>query len=141
MKWYSKIYENQGSLLFAPVPFDWSEQIVVITGGKHNPHPHPPPAHPKVSGSSGIGELLANTLAVKSVNVVVLDVNPIESDNCMSPIHFVCPEADTFQDNISYYKCDVSKWEEVEHVSKKIIEEVCSVLFIPRLRSSLTNFA
>lgn len=27
-------------------------------------------------------------------------------------------------DNITYYKCDVSKWEEVEAVSKKIIEEV-----------------
>ena len=28
-------------------------------------------------------------------------------------------------DNIAYYKCDVSKWEEVEAVSKKIVEEVC----------------
>lgn len=27
-------------------------------------------------------------------------------------------------DNIAYYQCDVSKWEEVEAVSKKIIEEV-----------------
>lgn len=27
-------------------------------------------------------------------------------------------------DNITYYKCDVSKWEEVEAVSKKIVEEV-----------------
>ena len=30
-----------------------------------------------------------------------------------------------FADNITYYKCDVSKWEEVEAVSKQIIEEVC----------------
>jgi hypothetical protein len=28
-------------------------------------------------------------------------------------------------DNIAYYKCDVSKWAEVEAVSKKIVEEVC----------------
>jgi enoyl-[acyl-carrier-protein] reductase (NADH) len=27
-------------------------------------------------------------------------------------------------DNIAYYKCDVSKWEEVEEVAKKVIEEV-----------------
>jgi len=59
-------------------------------------------------GASGIGELLANTLAVRNVTVVVLDVNPIVTENY----------------NIAYYKCDVSKWEEVEAVSKKIIEEI-----------------
>jgi hypothetical protein len=29
-----------------------------------------------------------------------------------------------FVDNIAYYKCDVTKWEEVEAVAKKVIEEV-----------------
>ncbi|KAF7981672.1 hypothetical protein HWV62_32216 [Athelia sp. TMB] len=91
IKWYSRLYRNQGKLLFGPAPFDWGEQIVVVTGG-----------------SSGIGELLANTLAVRNVSVVVLDVNPIITENS----------------NITYYKCDVSKWEEVETVSKKIIEEI-----------------
>ncbi|KAF8969422.1 hypothetical protein BDZ97DRAFT_1795557 [Flammula alnicola] len=91
VKWYSKLYRNQGSLLYGPGPLDWSEQIVVLTGG-----------------SSGIGELLANTLAVRSVTVVVLDVKPIETENY----------------NIAYYKCDVSKWEEVEAVSKRVIEEI-----------------
>ncbi|KAJ8503171.1 hypothetical protein ONZ45_g11094 [Pleurotus djamor] len=90
-KWYSRLYRNQGSLLFGPGRFDWGEQIVVITGG-----------------ASGVGELLANTLAVRNVTVVVLDVNPIVTENY----------------NISYYKCDVSKWEEVEAVSKTIIEEI-----------------
>lgn len=90
-RWYSLLYRNQGSLLYGPGNFNWGDQIVVVTGG-----------------SSGIGELLANTLAVKSVSVVVLDVNPIASDNY----------------NITYYKCDVSKWEEVEAVSKKVIEEI-----------------
>jgi hypothetical protein len=53
-------------LFYAPRPFEWGEQIVVITGG-----------------SSGVGELLANTLAVKSVTVVVLDLKPIQTQNCM----------------------------------------------------------
>jgi short-subunit dehydrogenase len=91
IKWISRLYSNQGNLLYAPRPFEWGEQIVVITGG-----------------SSGVGELLANTLAVKSVTVVVLDIKPIQTQNY----------------NIAYYKCDVSKWEEVEAVSKKIIEEI-----------------
>jgi len=30
--------------------------------------------------------------------------------------------------NISYYKCDVSKWEEIKAVSEKIVNEVC---FLP----------
>ncbi|KAF8165566.1 retinal short-chain dehydrogenase/reductase [Crassisporium funariophilum] len=90
-RWYSRLYRNQGKLLYGPGLLDWSEEIVVVTGG-----------------ASGIGELLANTLAVRNVTVVVLDVNPIVTENY----------------NIVYYKCDVSKWEEVEAVSKKIIEEV-----------------
>jgi NAD(P)-dependent dehydrogenase (short-subunit alcohol dehydrogenase family) len=91
VKWYSKLYRNQGSLLFRPKPLDWSDQVVLITGG-----------------ASGIGELLANTFAVRNVTVVVLDINPIVTENY----------------NIAYYKCDVSKWEEVEKVSQKIIEEI-----------------
>ena len=33
-------------------------------------------------GASGIGELIANTLAVRNVTVVVLDINPIVTENC-----------------------------------------------------------
>ncbi|EIW82293.1 retinal short-chain dehydrogenase reductase [Coniophora puteana RWD-64-598 SS2] len=91
LKWLSRLYRNQASLFFAPPRLDWAEEIVVITGG-----------------SSGIGELLANTLAVRNVTVVVLDVKPIVTENY----------------NIAYYKCDVSKWEEVEAVSKQIVEEL-----------------
>ncbi|KAH7878060.1 uncharacterized protein C8R40DRAFT_1225046 [Lentinula edodes] len=89
--WLSTLYRNQGSLLFRAPRFDWGEQIVVVTGG-----------------ASGVGELLANTLAVRNVTVVVLDVNPIVSEN----------------HNIVYYKCDISKWDAVEAVSKKIVEEI-----------------
>jgi hypothetical protein len=39
-------------------------------------------AHLSLSGSSGIGELIANTLAVRSIAVVVLDLKPIETQNC-----------------------------------------------------------
>ncbi|KZT29253.1 retinal short-chain dehydrogenase reductase [Neolentinus lepideus HHB14362 ss-1] len=91
VKWCSRLYANQASLFFAPPPVDWSEELVVITGG-----------------ASGIGELIANTLAVRSVTVVVLDVKPIVTENY----------------NIAYYKCDVSNWEEVQAVSKKVIEEL-----------------
>ncbi|KAI9467084.1 retinal short-chain dehydrogenase/reductase [Lactarius psammicola] len=90
-KWYSRLYRNQGSLLFGPGAVDWGEQIVLITGG-----------------ASGIGELLANTLAVRNVTVVVLDIKPIVTENY----------------NITYYQCDVTKWEEVEAVAKKVIEEI-----------------
>lgn len=37
---------------------------------------------PSYTGSSGIGALLANTLAVRNVTVAVLDVNPIVTENC-----------------------------------------------------------
>ena len=30
----------------------------------------------------------------------------------------------SFLDNIVYYKCDVSKWEEVERVSKEIVNDL-----------------
>lgn len=65
VKWYSRLYHNQGSLLLGPDMLQWSEQIVVITGGV-----------------SGIGGLLANTLAIQNVTVVVLDINPIVTENC-----------------------------------------------------------
>lgn len=91
LRWYSRLYRNQGNLLFGPGSVDWGEQIVLITGG-----------------ASGVGELLANTLAVRNVTVVVLDVKPIVTENY----------------NITYYKCDVSKLEEVEAVAKKVIEEI-----------------
>ena len=32
-RWYSKLYRNQGSLLFSPVPLDWGEQVILVTGG------------------------------------------------------------------------------------------------------------
>lgn len=38
-----------------------------------------------------MGELLANTLAVRNVNVVVLDIKPIQTENCVySLLIFAC---------------------------------------------------
>jgi len=75
-------------------------------------------------GASGVGELLANTLAVRNVTVVVLDINPIVTENCASLSICDQQQFNVFADNITYYKCDVSKWEEVEAVAHRIREEV-----------------
>lgn len=91
IRWCSRLHRNRESFLFRNPLLDWSEQIVVITGG-----------------ASGVGELLANTLAVRNVTVVVLDVKPIVIENY----------------NISYYRCDVSDWEQVEAVARIVTEEV-----------------
>jgi len=90
-RWCSLLYRNRENFFFGSPPLDWSEQVVVITGG-----------------ASGVGELLDNTLAVRSVTVVVLDVKPIVTENY----------------NISYYECDVSDWEQVKKVAGVVIEEV-----------------
>jgi len=47
-----------------PGRLDWGEQVIVITGG-----------------SSGIGALLANTLALRHCTVAVLDTHPIETES------------------------------------------------------------
>ena len=82
-----------------------------------------------VPGASGIGELVANTLAVRGVTVAVLDVNPIITENCEHQVSCVYARLTWLPhpDNIAYYKCDVSKWEEVEAAAKKIREEVRSL--------------
>ncbi|CAG8536390.1 5523_t:CDS:2, partial [Dentiscutata heterogama] len=58
-------------------------------------------------GSGGLGSLLAETLA-RNVTVIILDIRPPQIEH----------------DNIIYYECDVSKFEEVQKVAKEIIEEV-----------------
>ncbi|CAG8537755.1 8340_t:CDS:2, partial [Racocetra persica] len=69
---------------------DWDEEVVVITGG-----------------SRGLGNLLAETLAIRNVTVVILDIRSPEVENV----------------NITYYECDVSKLEDVQRVAKEIIDE------------------
>ena len=33
LRWYSRLYRNQGSLIFGPPRLDWGDELVVITGG------------------------------------------------------------------------------------------------------------
>jgi len=89
----SSVWRNGFGSLLRRRKIDWEDQIVVITGG-----------------ASGVGALLANTLAVRNVTVAVLDVQPFVTENS----------------NIEYYKCDVSKWEEVQAVAKRIHEQIGS---------------
>jgi len=91
IRFSSQIWRNGGSFLLSPPRFDWGEQIVLITGG-----------------ASGVGALLANTLAVRNVSVVVLDVKPLITENY----------------NIYSYICDVSNWADLLAARKKIAEEV-----------------
>jgi hypothetical protein len=68
------------NVLFLPPALDWSKQIVVITGGQISFVFDCAKAHMR-PGSSGIGELTANTLANCNINVIVLDINPIQTEN------------------------------------------------------------
>lgn len=87
LKFASRLWRNSGSWLYSPQRLDWGEQIVVITGGKSPDTLAESCCGTLITtwlGASGIGALLANTLAVRNVTVVVLDVNPIVTENCES---------------------------------------------------------
>ncbi|KAK6906952.1 hypothetical protein L486_04327 [Kwoniella mangroviensis CBS 10435] len=86
-------YRSGGTWLFAPEKLKWDEQIVLITGG-----------------GSGIGALLAETLAMRNVSVVVLTKDP--------------PKFENDNENIYTYICDVSDYKSVEAVAEKVREEV-----------------
>jgi len=70
---------------------EWDDQVVLVTGG-----------------ASGIGALLATTLALRSVSVVVLDTKKCHFDN----------------DNIHPFVCDISDPIQIEAVHPKIISQV-----------------
>lgn len=85
LKWLSNAYRNG----ISSRSLDWGNQIVLITGGTTKALiPSTSRSHPP-SGSSGVGELLANTLSFRNVTVVVLDIKPIVSDASQSI--FLCP--------------------------------------------------
>ena len=69
---------------------------------------------------------MANTLAVRNVTVVVLDVKPIVTENCEGHRRIPPEVAEGMFTDISYYQCDVSDWEQVKKVAEAVIEEVWS---------------
>ncbi|KAI0278837.1 retinal short-chain dehydrogenase/reductase [Russula aff. rugulosa BPL654] len=107
LKWYSRLYRNQG-IYFSDQGY--LTGVNKLSSSQEVRLSHRPRCVLRTiyTGASGVGELLANTLAVRNVTVVVLDVKPIVTENY----------------NITYYKCDVTKLEEVEAVAKKVIEEL-----------------
>ena len=80
----SNFWRNGFSMIVKPQRIDWGEQVVLITGGVSMSSSNSPgdAALRMYIGASGIGSLLARTLAVRNVTVVVLDINPIETENC-----------------------------------------------------------
>ncbi|KAG0351598.1 hypothetical protein BC939DRAFT_480443 [Gamsiella multidivaricata] len=69
---------------------DWEDEVVLITGG-----------------ASGIGLLLAESLAIRRITVVALDIQPVKTAL-----------------DIDSYICDVSSPEDIARVAKEIREDV-----------------
>ncbi|WRT65434.1 uncharacterized protein IL334_002377 [Kwoniella shivajii] len=88
-----RVYKSGGNCLSYNEKLNWDEQIVLITGG-----------------GSGIGALLAETLAMRNVSVVVLTKDP--------------PKIQTENTNIYTYICDVSDYKNVQTIAAKVREEV-----------------
>jgi len=127
VKWCSLLYRNQGSLFFGPAPLDWSDQVVVITGGRF------------VIGSCGC------PIAKSIWSRFFWYWGTLGKYSCSSQCHrcrtrhqtnrygklcvwFDVAHRDNWSngctDNITYYECDVSNHEEVDKVAKKVIDEV-----------------
>jgi hypothetical protein len=105
---------------------DWGEQIVLITGGSSQSlftlvFIEPPTQELPELGSysqtlwrSAMSRLSFSTSTPSSPRTV----------RVLQRTHHRHLFANRVSDNITYYKCDVSKLEEVEAVAKRVIEEV-----------------
>lgn len=96
IRWSSQAWINRR---WTTTPIDWSEQIVLVTGG-----------------SDGLGRVLVETLVLKNVTVVVLDIKPFD-DN---------PHQEGEDGDVAFYHCDISDPAMVESVATKIKKEVGS---------------
>ena len=87
--------------------FDWSKEIIVVTGG-----------------SGGIGAEAAQKLALHGSKVIVVDVMPLTYPKCMedpAASHTNAnANAQITASNMTYYKCDITKFEEVQTVAEEI---------------------
>ncbi|CDZ96201.1 Hydroxysteroid 17-beta dehydrogenase 11 [Phaffia rhodozyma] len=86
--------------LFSPPKIDWSEQIVLVTGA-----------------AGEIGFTLVQALSTKGARVIALDIKP-ESDWV-----FTGDETGSGQ-SVFYYRCDISKKEEVDSVAERIWKDL-----------------
>ena len=74
----NRIYTNRSEWSLAHSKLEWSKQIVLITGGE--PFSSSYAWILTISGGSGIGALLAQTLAMRNVTTVVLSKDPVLVD-------------------------------------------------------------
>lgn len=86
-----------------PREFDWEDQIVVITGG-----------------ASGLGRLFVEVLALKRVEIAVLDVKSREEAGWKNEDE----EEEEWGEDVKWYQCDVGNSEQLENVAKRIREDV-----------------
>ncbi|EPS42326.1 hypothetical protein H072_3696 [Dactylellina haptotyla CBS 200.50] len=70
--------------------YDWNKEVVLLTGA-----------------SSGLGEKMAIQLAEKGVQVIAMDVNPLN-------------EATSKYSNIHFYKCDIGDFSQLSTVASEI---------------------
>ena len=81
------------------------------------------------TGGSGIGALLAQTLAMRNVTTVVLSKDPVLVDPSNGELLHDASNAhadisDDIVDSMFTYTCDVSNYKEVEEVAARIRKEV-----------------
>jgi all-trans-retinol dehydrogenase (NAD+) len=136
LKHINRIYTNRSSWLLAPSKLDWSKQIVLITGGKS--FLELTMTHTDDSGGSGIGALLAQTLAMRNVTTVVLSKDPVLVDPSNGELlhdasNAYADNSDDIVDSMFTYTCDVSNYKEVEEVAERIRKEV-SLQFLMLIR-------
>ncbi|MBW0470232.1 hypothetical protein O181_009947 [Austropuccinia psidii MF-1] len=90
--WSSKSWTNKR---WNRGQIDWSDQIVIITGG-----------------SNGLGRILAETLAIKNISVIVLDIQPFSESQD--------------DEQVKFYYCDISNPNQVDQVAERIRQEIGS---------------
>jgi all-trans-retinol dehydrogenase (NAD+) len=89
-------------------------------------------------GGSGIGALLAQTLAMRNVTTVVLSKDPVLVDPSNGKLLHDASKAyannsDDIVDSMFTYTCDVSNYKEVDEVAERIRKEVSFRPFLLKL--------
>ena len=95
---------------------DWSEQVVLVTGGIYiyiyaRPFKLQVLIRTSYTGSQGLGKSIVEILDTKKVSVVVLDLHaPKASSSEYNDVHF--------------YQCDVSDFKQVQEAAERVRKEV-----------------